>query len=125
MVSNGQINVLYSGCQYEPQEFKDRLDHHQRHLDEFFSMSVEWMGRKGYAEVQAKILSGDFVLFEFDELRSYYPDQVTRRAWAIYRSVCEHQNIDWCVYHPDPETFHVDHDARHNKYHQIIRLLAG
>ncbi len=125
MVSDGRINILYSGCQYEPQKFKSYLDRHLRSLDEFFHKSVAWLGQRGFTEVQARILNGDFVLFEFYELCSYYSGSVAKRAWAIYRSVCEHQKIDWRVYRPDPDIFHLDQEGQRKRYNEIVSLLGG
>lgn len=124
MVSDGHISVLYSGCQYEPKNFRGYLDQHLRRLDEFFRQSLGWFGQRGVAEVQGRILSADFVLFEFDELRTYYPEPVGKRAWKIYCSLCENEKVDWRVYRPEPGTFHVDQNSQRNRYDQMIKLLT-
>lgn len=125
MVTKGQVDVLYSGCQYEPREFRDHLDRHLSRLDEFFCKSIAWLGRKGYTEVHARILSGDFVLFEFDELRAYHPKAVGKRAWEIYCSACEGQGIDWRVYRPEPRTFRLDQNGQRNRYDEIVGQLGS
>jgi hypothetical protein len=40
MLNDGRINVLYSGCQYEPPEFKRYLGQHILRVDEFFSKTL-------------------------------------------------------------------------------------
>lgn len=124
MLNDGRINVLYSGCQYEPPEFKRYLGQHILRVDEFFSKSVEWLARKGYAGLHQRVLSGDFILFEFHELCTYHSVSIVKQAWAIYRSVCEDQRVDWTTYRPDPTTFHVGQDDRHNRYSEILGLLG-
>jgi len=125
MLNDGRINVLYSGCQYGPPEFKRYLGQHILRVDEFFSKSVEWLARKGYAELSQRILSGDFVLFEFHELCSYYSAPIAKRAWAIYRSFCEEQKADWAAYRPDPTTFHVGQDDQRSRYNEIVGFFGG
>jgi hypothetical protein len=125
MLNDGRINVLYSGCQYEPPEFKSYLGQHILRVDEFFGKSIEWLATKGYAELYQRILSGDFVLFEFHELCSYYSDPIVKRAWATYRSFCEERKADWTVYRPDPTSFHVDQGAQRTRYNEIVRFLGG
>lgn len=121
MVSNGRINVLYSGCQYEPQDFRHHLKQHLDRIDEFFHGSAQWMNRKRYNELYSRILSGDFILFEFRELRSYHPESVVKRAWAIYRSICEHVGADWRIYHCDAQTWYDNERGQRERYAEAIR----
>lgn len=124
MLNDGCVNVLYSGCQYEPQRFRKYLNEHVLWVDKLFSHSAEWCAKKGYAELHQRVLSGDFILFEFRELCSYYSVSIVKQAWAIYRSVCEDQRVDWTTYRPDPTTFHVGQDDRHNRYNEMLGLLG-
>jgi len=124
MVSDGQISVLYSGCQYEAEGFRDYVRQHLDRIDEFFCNSVQWLSRNGYDEVRLRILSGDFVLFEFDELRSYHAPSLVKRAWAIYRLLCEREGADWRDYRPDPETWHLDEKVRRQRYADVVHSLA-
>jgi hypothetical protein len=124
MVSDGHISVLYSGCQYEPKSFRGYLGQHLRLLDDFFRQSLGWLCQRNLTEVQARILSGDFVLFEFDELHAYYPEPVRKRAWEIYYSLCENEKVNWRVYRPEPGTFHVDQNSQRRRYDEMISLLS-
>ncbi len=124
MVNDGQRNVLYSGCQYELPTFRTCLGKHLSRLDEFFSKSTEWIARKHYTELHQRILSADFILFEFDELCTYYSNSCAKRAWKIYRSVCEQQKVDWRVYRLDPTTFRLDQDDPRRRYSEIMALLG-
>jgi hypothetical protein len=120
IVSDGLVNVVYSGCQYKAQEFRDYLEQHLGRIDEFFCDSARWLSRNGYEEVCLRILSGDFILFEFAELRWYQPASIVKRAWAIYRSVCENEGADWRVYRSDPGTWHTDEAQRRERYAEVV-----
>ena len=122
MVSDGHINILYSGCQYEAQDFQSHLHQHLGRIDQFFCNAAAWIGR-GCNEVYSRIVSGDFILFEFGELRSYHPESVAKRAWGIYRSICDRGQVDWSIYHPDPEIWRTDEPRRRERYVQVISSL--
>lgn len=124
LLSNGLTSVLYSGCQYEPQDFRRYLEQHLGRIDEFFRNSIQWLRQKRYDEVHMRILSGDFILFEFAELRSYHSVPVGKQAWAIYRSICEHEGMDCRAYRPDPRTWHTDESDRREGYQGIIQSLG-
>jgi len=123
MVNDGRINVLYSGCQYEAKEFRSLLDKHLNRIDLLFFNAATWIER-GYSEVHSRLLSGDFVLFEFAELRSYHPESVAKRALGIYRSICERAGLDWRIYRRDPETWHIDESRQRERYAAAIQVLT-
>jgi hypothetical protein len=110
-------------CQYEAQDFKCHLKKHLDSVEEFFRKSARWMNQRQFKGVRLRILSGDFILFEFGDLGLYHPESVVKRAWAIYRSVCEHEEADWRVYRSDPGTFHTDEHMRHHRYAEVLRSL--
>jgi hypothetical protein len=133
MVSDGHINVLYSGCQYEVHEFQSHLNQHLGQIEQFFASATAWI-KQTYSEVYLRILSGDFVLFEFAELRAYHQASVVTRAGAIYRSLCERQGVDWRIYRCDPKTWHTDEREQREQYAPrwepyavmpLVRFCAG
>lgn len=124
MVCNGHISVLYSGCQYEPQDFKSHLSQHLGRIDQFFCSAAGWLKQR-HNEVYLSIVSGDFILFEFAELRSYHPPSVVKRAWALYRAVCECEGTDWRVYRSRPGTWHTDEQAQCKRYEQVVRSFTS
>lgn len=126
-LSNGLVSVLYSGCQYEPEDFRRHLRGHLDRIDEFFCKSAKWLAQKGYNEVHARILCGDFVLFEFAEFRSYHPQSIGRRAWASYCGLCEHEGTDWRAYRPDPNatTWHINEPEQRKRYEEIVQLFRS
>jgi hypothetical protein len=121
MVNDGRVNFLYSGCQYEPQVFRSGLERHLNRI--FFCNAAAWI-KPGCIEVHSRLLSGDFVLFEFAELRSYHPQSVARRAFGIYRFLCEEAGLDWRVYRRDPETWRTDEAWQHQRYAEVIQSLT-
>jgi len=123
MVNDGRVNVLYSGCQYQPQQFRSLLEGHLKRMELFFCDAVTWTNR-GCAEVHSRLLSGDFVLFEFAELRSYQPESVAKRAFGIYRLICERAGLDWCIYRPDPDTWHTDESRQRARYADVLQSLT-
>jgi hypothetical protein len=123
MVNDGPTNVLYSGCQYEAKDFKSHLKQYLDQIGGFFCGSIQWLSRNGYDDVRSRILSGDFILFEFAELRLYHPESVAKRAWGIYRSISDREQVDWRIYHPDPETWHTDESLQHERYAELVRSL--
>ncbi|SRR5713101_5134098 len=123
MLNDGRMNVLYSGCQYEAREFRLLLDKHLNRLDVLFCDAAAWI-KRGCIEVHSRLLSGDFVLFEFAELRSYHPQSVAKRAFGIYRFLCEQAGLDWRIYRRDPETWHTDEARQHQRYAETIQSLT-
>ncbi len=119
MVNDGHINVLYSGCQYEAKDFQSHLNQHIGRIDQLFCSAVGWL-RQGYNEISLRILSGDFVLFEFAELRAYHPQSVANRAFGIYRSICEQERVNWRIWRPDPEVVHMDESLRRKQYAKTL-----
>jgi hypothetical protein len=120
MVSDGQTNCLWSGCHYEAQDFKQHLKQHLGQFEGFFHNSLQWLSQNRCNEVCMRILSGDFILFEFDALRCYHPSPVVKRAWAIYRSVCERERVDWRIYRGDPNTWRTDEAQQRQRYAEMI-----
>lgn len=123
MVNDGSVNVLYSGCQYEAQDFKSYLCEFLDRIGGFFCDSIQWLSRNGYDDVRSRILSGDFIVFEFSELRLYHPESVARRAWEIYRSTCDRLQVDWRIYRSDPETWHTNESWQRERYAEMVRSL--
>jgi hypothetical protein len=124
MLRVDQQNILYD-CQYEPEDFTRRLQEHLDRLDGFFHTAVEWMRQKSYNALHRRILSGDFVLFEFALFGNYHPDPVRRRAWAIYRSICEHEGADWHIWRGDPGTWYTEGGEERERYAEAIRRFGS
>jgi len=124
MLNDGHINVLYSGCQYGADDFRALLGNHLRRIDELFCNAIAWL-RRGYTAIFSRMLSGDFVLFEFSELGNYHSRSVVARAWMIYREICDREHLDWSTYHPDPDTWHTDEPGQRRRYDQIVRSLQS
>jgi hypothetical protein len=116
-------NILYD-CQYEAEDFKRGLHEHLDLLDGFFHTAVRWMSQKSDALYQ-RILSGDFVLFEFAQLGSYHPGPVERKAWAIYRLICEHEGADWRTWRGEPGTWHMEEREERERYAEAIRRFGS
>jgi hypothetical protein len=128
MVSDGHRNVLYSGCQYEGQDFKRYLKEHLGRIGEFFHRALRWTGVNAHNKLYERILSGDFVLFEFAEFGSYHPRSVVKKAWAIYCSICENEGKDWRVWRPDPTTWYgegEEEQQRERYAHAIENFGSG
>jgi len=123
MVSNGLVNILYSGCQYEAHDFQLQLNQHLSPIDKLFCSAVAWL-RRCSIEIYQRILSGDFVLFEFSELHAYHPPSVATKAFEIYRSICDQENVDWRIWRPDPGTFHTDELVQRGQYEKAVSALA-
>jgi hypothetical protein len=122
MVNDGHIDTLYSGCQYEAHDFQSRLNQHLGRIDQFFCSAVAWIGQ-GYNELYSRILSGTFILHEFDALCTYHPESVAKRAWGIYRSICDRRQVDWRFYHSDPKTWSSDESLQRERYAEVVRSL--
>ena len=86
---------------------------------------MRWIKGKSYNALYSWILSGDFVLFEFAELAWYQPDRVAKRAWAIYRSIGEHEGADWRIWRPDPGTWHMREREERERYAEAIRRFGS
>jgi hypothetical protein len=120
--SDGKMNILWTACQYGPSDVTQCLERHLGKIDHFYQLAIQWLVAKGYEEVHSKILSSDFVLHEFDALLEYHPRSVTRRAWAIYCSICKSIGIDYQEYRPHPFCWH-DEDSERQRYGKLVRSL--
>jgi len=123
MLRVGHQNILYD-CQHEAEDFKRRLQEHLDRLDGFFHAAVGWVRRKSDA-LYSTILSGDFVLFEFAVLRSYHSQPVAKRAWAIYRSICEYEGADWRTWRGEPGTWYAEETEERERYAEAVRRLGS
>jgi hypothetical protein len=119
MEATGHENVLYSGCQYEASQFQALLRQHLSRMEKIICSAVPWL-RQDYRDIYARILSGDFVLFEFAELSAYHPKSVSRTAFRIYSSICDREQINWRIWRPDPGVFHADEAGQPERYAVII-----
>jgi hypothetical protein len=117
------VTTLWTGCQYDPEEFRGLLMQHLGQMNAHFVESVRWLGRKGYNDVRGRILSGPFVLYEFRGVYDYHQHSVARRAWSIYRHVCEHEGVDWRVYNPSPDLWVTDDQRERQLYERIVVSL--
>jgi len=115
-------NLLYSGCQYQAADFRARLEEHLRKLDGLFCHAVAWLGM-AYNEIYSRILSGDFVLFEFGELCAYHPPSVATKAFEIYRFICHQEKKDWQNWRADPRAWHTHEEEQRRRYREIISSL--
>jgi hypothetical protein len=125
MVSDGCQIILYSYCQYKAQDFKRHVKEHLDQLDGFFHTAVRWIKEKSYNALYSRILSGDFVLLEFADLGSYHPDRVAKRAWAIYRSICEHEGADWRIWRGEPGTWYMGEREERERYAEAVRRFES
>jgi hypothetical protein len=119
MEAKGHENVLYSGCQYEAFEFQAFLSQHLSRIEEIIRSAAAWL-RQGYSEIYSRILSGDFVLFEFTELSAYHPNSVSRSAFRIYRSICDREQTNWRIWRPHSGVFHTDEAGERERYAEAI-----
>jgi hypothetical protein len=124
MVNDGS-DVLYSGCQYEAQGFKTYLRQFLDRIGGFFGDSIQWLSRNGSDDLSSRILSGDFMVFEFSELRLYHPESVARRAWEIYRSTCDRLQVDWRIYRSAPKTWYTNESRQRERYAEVVRSLQS
>ncbi|MGB9104774.1 MAG: hypothetical protein WCC59_08450, partial [Terriglobales bacterium] len=121
--SDGNKSIVYSGCQYTAEDFSRCLKQNLNAYTHCLRSAVRWLKEKGHDEIRGRVLSASFILFEFNELRSYHPEPVVNRAWAVYRSLCEHEGLDWREYNPDPLAFSTDEDRRRERYANLVRFL--
>jgi hypothetical protein len=125
MLGDPGQNILFSWCQYTPQEFRRHLQQRLAQLGEHLNSAVAWMSSRDHREL---ILGWDFVLWKFMELASYQPRQVTETAWSMYRSILLGAGEDWRTW-PNPigETWSIDGgeaDEERNRYEEAIRYLS-
>jgi hypothetical protein len=125
MKQKGVRTILWTGCQYYSEEFRVRLMQHLAQIDTHFVESIRWLGRKDYSDIRGTILSGPFVLYEFKALCEYHPHSVARRAWSIYRHVCEQEGVDSCVYNPLPGLWVADEQKERRIYEKTIASLGN
>lgn len=119
--SDGHTTVLYSGCQYPPEEFVWCLGHHVGRIHVCFREAMQWLKDKSYDQVHGRILTSDFILHEFDGLAVYYEKSVRKAAGDIYRSICEAEGIDWKFYRPEPGAWSLsEEEERRRRRHQEV-----
>jgi hypothetical protein len=101
--SDGRRTILYSACQYTPDEFSASLDEHLNRMNECFHEAMQWLNERSLDEVHRRLFTSDFILYEFDGLGVYHGEAIRKRAGNIYCSLCEAEGVDWKVYRPDPD----------------------
>jgi len=121
--SEGNKSIVYSGCQYTAEDFSRCLKKNLSAYTHCLHSAVRWLKEKGHDEIRERVLSANFILFEFNELRSYHPEPVVSRAWAAYCSLCEHEGSDWREYHPDPLAFSTDESEQRERYANLVRYF--
>lgn len=124
LYNKGGRPVLYSGCHYRPDVFRSYLRSHLNQMDRFLREAVRWLAENGHRRLRSKLLSANFIVYEFDGLREYYADSTTKQAFSNYRSLCDHEAVDWRVYNPDPDPevwLTVQHKQR---YEEMVRSFV-
>jgi hypothetical protein len=116
--------ILYSGCQYDAHNFRHFLGEHLGPIAKSFCSASAWL-RDHCDSVYSRVISGDFVLFEFKDLCNYHQLSVNKRAFEIYRSICDHAEVNWRDYLRDPDrhTFYAI-DSRQDEYAKFHKLAS-